>query len=162
MDSYGLVMKGPFVCQPVSTLPGWTSADEGRFIYTQNTHLTYYASNTGWVQFGSGGVVVEEDTGYAIQTNDSGKTFVCNSATTQIFTLPSVDSSNIGIEFTISKIGVGQVTITAADSDVIEDSGAGSSIYCSDSGYATITLKLVTATQWIIKNSATGTWITMV
>lgn len=110
---------------------------------------------------GSGGSspVEAKDTGYSIQTTDDYKTFTCNSTSAQTFNLPSVASGDIGLEYTIIKLGAGQVTIDAADSDLIEDSGAGDTIYCADDGIATITLKLVTETQWIIK-FCSGTWIT--
>jgi len=67
----------------------------------------------------------------------------------------------LGYEYTIVKLGSGTIVITAADSDKIEDSGEGTTIYCADDGLATIRLKLVTETQWIIF-FASGTWITTV
>ena len=105
------------------------------------------------------GLVVVKDTGYIILTTDAYTTFSCNSSTTQTFFLPSVDTVNIGIEYTFVKLGTGAVIIDAADSDLIQDSGAGLSIYNIDSGIASITLKLITATQWVIINT-NGTWIT--
>ena len=100
-----------------------------------------------------------KDTGYTILTSDNGKTFTCSATTTQTFLLPSVDATNIGFVVTIVKLSTGQVTIDAADSDTIEDSGAGDTIYCSDLNPATITLRLFTSTGWFII-AANGTWIT--
>jgi len=106
-------------------------------------------------------LVTAKDTGYTITLADHGTIFTCSATTPQNFNLPSVDATNTGYKYTIVKLGTGAVTITAADSDTIEDSGAGLTIYCADEGIATITLELVTATQWIIK-FANGTWVTTV
>jgi hypothetical protein len=103
--------------------------------------------------------VETKNSGYNILTSDVGKTFTCSATTTQTFNLPSVDSTNIGYTYTIVKLGTGQVTIDAADSDTIEDSGAGDTIYCADETPATITLRLFTSTGWYII-AANGTWIT--
>ena len=165
MDNYGIIMKGPFLCESVATLPTWTSADERRFIYTEDTDKTYFGTGTAWAEFGSGGGSTEvqvKNSGYTITLDDAFITFTCDSSSDQIFLLPSVGSDDIGIEYSFTKLGTGKVTITAADTDIIEDSGAGLSIYCDDVGIASITLKLVTQTQWIIKSGATGTWTTTV
>lgn len=61
MDNYEIVMKGPFICEKVDTLPSWTSLDEGRFIYTLDTHKTYYGTNSAWTEFSSGGTGVGGD-----------------------------------------------------------------------------------------------------
>lgn len=103
--------------------------------------------------------VEAKNTGYTILLADNGKTFTCDSTSAQTFLLPSVDTVDIGTVFTIVKLGTGRVTIDAADSDTIEDSGAGDTIYCADEGDAVITLRLFTATGWNIL-FANGTWIT--
>jgi hypothetical protein len=103
--------------------------------------------------------VENKNSGYTITNADYGKTFVCNSASDQTFNLPSIDTPDIGFETTIIKIGGGKVTIDAADSDTIQDSGNGGTIYCSDRGIASITLLLARPTAWYI-TSAVGTWIT--
>lgn len=108
---------------------------------------------------GGGNVVEAKNTGYNILTTDDGKIFTCDSTSAQTFNLPSVSSANIGLQFTIIKLGTGQVTIDAADSDTIEDSGAGDTIYCIDETNATISLLLVSDTEWVI-TYANGTWIT--
>ena len=78
------------------------------------------------------------------------------------FTLPSVDAGNIGYVLTFIKLGAGQVTIDAADADTIHDSSAGGTIYNAQAGetYATITLMLVSATQWAITGVSGIGWIT--
>jgi len=162
MDSYGKTLLGPLICQRLATLPTWASTDEGRFIYVNDTDKTYFGTGASWVEFGGGGSVVVKNSGYTIPVIEAGTIYTCTSSDLQSFSLPSVDTINIGIEFTIVKLGTGRVQIMSADSDVIEDSGAGLYIYCEDTTIATITLKLISATQWIIKNGANGIWITTI
>lgn len=129
-------------------------------ITLNTTSLTFAVISSG----DSGSSAVEaQNTGHTITTTDQGKTFTCDSSTgvTRMFYLPSVGTTEIGYEYTIVKLGSDQVSVIAADNDKIEDSGEGMSIYCADDGIATITLKLVTSTQWIMK-FANGTWITTV
>ena len=75
--------------------------------------------------------------------------------------MPSVDATNIGLTYTFARINTGSVIVDAADSDLIADSTAGGTIYCNTAGqtYATISLRLITATQWAIVG-AHGTWTT--
>jgi len=135
---------------------------------TQGTIGTTGAQGTQGVQGiqgvaggGGGGLLTVEakNSGYTILTTDLGKVFTCNASTAQTFNLPSVTTSHIGTEYTIVKLGAGKITVDAADSDTIEDSGIGDTIYCEDSGIATIKLLLVTETNWVI-TFANGTWIT--
>lgn len=42
---------GPVIVEIVSTLPAWTSDDEGRLIYAEDTNKMYYGDNTQWVDF---------------------------------------------------------------------------------------------------------------
>ncbi len=59
------------------------------------------------------------------------------------------------------KLGAGMLTVEAADVDKIADSGAGDTIYNDEplQTYATLTLLLVSATQWTITEGH-GTWTT--
>ena len=124
------------------------------------------SNGTDWVSEasagGGGGITVETKTdNYSVEIADSGKLLVMNSADDKIFSLPSVAAGDIGTRFYFSKIGVGKVTIDAADSDKISDSGAGDTIYNDQTleVYATIHLMLVSATQWAIIG-ADGIWVT--
>jgi len=124
------------------------------------------ASGVKWAASGVGGSVgkwtVETKTdNYNVQTTDVAKTLVMNSALDKAFNLPSVGAGDVGLWFTFIKLGAGKLTIDAADSDVIADSGAGDTIYDDIAGetYATITLVLVSETQWAI-TGAHGTWVT--
>jgi hypothetical protein len=107
------------------------------------------------------GTVVPKTSTYGVSTADNGLTFTMTSGSSQNFNLPSVGASDVGISFTFVKLGAGTVVIDAADSDTIADSGAGSTIYNSQSGevYATITLQLASETKWVITGSM-GTWVT--
>jgi len=97
----------------------------------------------------------------SLATTDAGKTITMTSADAETINLPSVAAAQKGLEFTIVKLGAGQVTIQAADSDIIVDSSAGGTILNSQAAeiYATITLRLVTDTKWTIIGML-GTWTT--
>jgi len=100
---------------------------------------------------------------YQVLEADLGKTLIMNSASDKTFTTPSVDASDIGAPLRFVKIGTGKVTIDAADSDTIGDSGAGDTVYCGGAGIAVINLELVTATSWAIMsvvNEPSESWIT--
>lgn len=101
------------------------------------------------------------NTGATLTTLDFGKTITVASASAQIVYLPSVDVSNKGAWFRIIKLGPGKVTIAAADSDTIADSGTGGTIYngATSEDFATITLQLGSDTGWFIAGGC-GTWIT--
>lgn len=100
---------------------------------------------------------------YIITTSDFGISFRMNSASDKTFTLPSVSSVNDGARVICIKLGSGKLTIQAADSDIIHDSGAGDTIY-NDEGagppYPSIILEYVDAvTTWVIM-SYVGNWVT--
>ena len=100
---------------------------------------------------------------YQVLEADLGKTLIMNSASDKTFTTLSVDASDIGAPLRFVKIGTGKVTIDAADSDTIGDSGAGDTVYCGGAGIAVINLELVTATSWAIMsvvNEPSESWIT--
>jgi len=54
MRHYGVEMRGGFIGEILSTTPGWTSDDEGRLIYAQDTNTYYYGSDSAWVEIASG------------------------------------------------------------------------------------------------------------
>ena len=54
MKHYGIEMQGDFIGEIVATAPSWTSNDEGRLIYAQDTNTFYYGSDTKWVTVGGG------------------------------------------------------------------------------------------------------------
>ena len=92
---------------------------------------------------------------------DFGKTVTVNSAGAQTVTLPGVTTADIGATVTVVKLGAGAVTIRAVGSASIQDSAAAGAIYSQAAGpaYASITLRLVTATQWLFVGGK-GAWLT--
>jgi hypothetical protein len=106
-------------------------------------------------------IIIETKTdNYNLTTDDFGKTFIMNTITPKTFYLPSVTSGEIGSWVEFIKVPSGELTIDAADNDVIEDSGLGDTIYCSgELGYSSLKLKLITETLWKIE-SGIGTWTT--
>lgn len=106
------------------------------------------------------GVDVETKTdSYTLTTDDLGKSMRMNSAAAKVFTLCSVGAIEDGMRITFVKQGAGRMTIDAADTDYIQDSAAGATIY-SESDYATITLEYVHGmVRWVIL-SAVGAWAT--
>jgi len=101
------------------------------------------------------------DTGITLSASDFGKTVTVNSGSAQTVFLPSVDAGNIGAQFVIVKLGAGRVTIQAAAGTYISDSSYGGTIYNNAvvPPYASITLRLATATQWVLIGGE-GSWIT--
>lgn len=43
-------MEGPYIAEKVSSLPSWTSADEGRIVYDETTKLIYYGDDSSWIE----------------------------------------------------------------------------------------------------------------
>jgi len=96
---------------------------------------------------------------HTVTLDQSGKTLIMNSSSNKTFTLPSVAAADIGTEFTFININTGKLTIDAADSDTIDDSNAGGTIYSDDNTIASIAIRLVSATHWQIIG-ANGVWTT--
>lgn len=89
-----------------------------------------------------------------------GKSVRMSSASDYIAFLPSVGASDDGARLRICKTDAGKVTVDAADSDLINDSGAGKTIYNNTAAetYAFIDLEYVHAiVTWIV--TGTGTWV---
>ena len=106
-------------------------------------------------------LVEAADTGITLTPADFGKTITVNNAAAQTVTLPLVGAGDIGAQFTVVKLGAGQVTIDAPAGAFIADSTDGGTIYNNavSPAYATITLRLVTSTQWMLVGGE-GSWIT--
>jgi len=106
-------------------------------------------------------VVQAADSGLTLTADDFGKTITVNSASAQTVYLPSISAADIGATVRIIKLGAGTVTIDAADSDTIADSGAGDTIYNNSATppYASLELLLATDTKWAVV-AGDGAWIT--
>ena len=99
---------------------------------------------------------------YAVTTDDFGKSIRVTSTSTVTMTLPSVGADEDGALLRFVKCAAGQLTIDAADSDKIADSGAGDTIYNAVAAqtYATISLEYVhSLVTWVV-TGAHGTWVT--
>ncbi len=105
--------------------------------------------------------VHSENAGKTLSIADGGRTFTAANAGSVTFFLPSVNSGHIGTIFRFVKLGSGTLTIEAADSDIIADSGPGDTIYNNEvtQSYATLCVLLASATQWVIIEGH-GTWTT--
>jgi len=135
---------------------------EGMVIYVRNIDrlIQFTYQWEGLVAIGKY-PVTPVTAGLTLSVEQSGETFSCNSADEETFYLPSVDASHVGSWFRFVKLGSGKLNIEAADSDKIADSGVGDTIYNDEptQTYATLTLLLVSATQWTITEGH-GTWTT--
>jgi hypothetical protein len=128
------------------------------------------ATGIKWAAAAGGGggaaTLLTKTDNYSVTKADTNKVIVMNAATEKTFSLPSVDSGDVddtdeALVYTFVKVAAGKLIIDAADSDIIADSSAGGTIYNDQAGetYATITITLVTATQWVIKGGD-GIWST--
>ena len=136
-------------------------AGDGSITNAGDIALDSISSDDGTgVQFKQFKTVADND-GITLTTADAGQTITVDAGGAQTVVLPSVAATDVGIWFRIVKLGAGQVTIDAVDSDTIADSGAGDTIYCAIAGedYATITIQLAAETEWCI-TGAHGTWVT--
>jgi len=100
------------------------------------------------------------DTGITLDANDFGKTITVNNSDLMWVYLPSASAAYIGATITVVKSGSGQVRVDAAASNYIMSSVASGSVFCNgdSSSYATITLRLIDATRWVIISSDGG-WL---
>lgn len=134
----------------------------GMIVYVRNINrlLQFIERWEGLVAAGRD-PVTNFTSGQTLTVDQSGETITCNSSNAETFYLPSVDASHVGSWFRFVKLGSGTLTIEAADVDRIADSGQGDTIYNDEplQTYATLTLILVSATQWAITEGH-GTWTT--
>lgn len=95
---------------------------------------------------------------HTLAVTDNGKTFVMDNDSVHTFTLPIVDSSNIGLWFTIAKLNTGKLIIQAQPGNYINNSSSGGTIYDdSTNKYSNVTIQLISATQWATTGGS-GIW----
>ncbi len=108
--------------------------------------------------------ILDKVDNYIVTTADFEKILTMNNAATKTFTLSSIDASHIGHGIGFVKLGAGQVTIDAADSDIIQDiaasSSAGGTIYNAIDTYAFIYLRIISATEYLVVFKNSDMWIT--
>ena len=132
----------------------------GKFYDVQisGTGITTYKLE--YVALGIADQIDAKTVDYTMTKSDFFKVITMNATTAKTIFLLSVDISDVNAIVTIVKLGVGALIIDAADSDTIADSTAGAGIKNTTAEqYATITLRLASATQWMIIG-AHGTWQT--
>lgn len=95
---------------------------------------------------------------YNVQTTDFSKTIRVNSALDKTQSLPSVGDGDDGARITFIRLGVGRVTVAAADSDKFYEGADGGTIYNESEIGASITLEYVDViAMWAIV-AASGAW----
>jgi hypothetical protein len=102
--------------------------------------------------------VVDMGTGGAITVSMDKKVIKINSSSAQSLTLPSGILVIAGMYMKIVKEGAGRVTIICPAGVTINDSLAGGTIYCDDTGMAELNIMALSATKWIASGS--NTWVT--
>lgn len=140
----------------------YLSPFKGMIIYVQNIDRILQFTDKWENLIAIGKEVINTvSVGQTLTVEQSGQTITCDSSDPETFYLPSVDLTHVGTWFRFVKIGSGDIIIEAANSDKIADSGAGDTIYNNEplQTYATLTLLLVSATQWAITEGH-GTWTT--
>lgn len=96
---------------------------------------------------------------HTVSLEDRGYDLIMNSTDPKTFTSPSVGEPEIGIEYVLYNVGTGRLTLQMADSDTIDDSSAGGTIYSDTDSVSSLHIRLVTATHWQIVG-ANGAWVT--
>ena len=144
-----------------------TNISDGAVFFETDTLKIYLLVSGSWSEIQTGGgssnlTILDKTDDYTIQTSDLGKIITMDATTSKTLTLPSVGSSDIGLNFTIVKKGSGDLVIQASDSDTILDSSAGGTLSntVSTDIYSTLTLVLISETEWITKEATSGYWVT--
>lgn len=136
------------------------SSDSATKVPTQQSVKAHVASKAfAYV----GGNVANDTEDTALSLTDAYQVNIMTNAGNRSYTMPSVDSSNIGVIYRFAKRGAGHLYIFANDSDTFlfgsaeSESGGGVKNTTTETG-AYIEVKLLTATKWIVINQPTGTW----
>lgn len=58
-EFYGLEVEGPFIVEIVSSVPSYTTDDQGRLLYNESDNQLYYADHEKWTT--AGGVQTIEE-----------------------------------------------------------------------------------------------------
>jgi len=125
MESQGFNMKGPFIGEILSTLPEWTSNDEGREIYVEDEGKRHYGDGTSWINYetlaGSSGSSGSSGTsGIAGTSGSSGSSGTSGIAGT------SGSSGTSGIAGTSGSSGTSGIAGTSGSSGTSGIAGVGS------------------------------------
>jgi len=97
---------------------------------------------------------------YNVNVDECGNTFAVSPSACG-FLLPSVSINDIGVHYRFAKLGAGMLSVSANDSDIVIDSGAGKYVYNSSSEtYSVIELQLMSETKWM-PVTMIGSWSTV-
>jgi len=170
MEFHEIDTVGTIWIQRLSTLPSWSSSDEGRLVYTEDNDTFYYGTSTGWTSSfgfkniavsGQSTVVAENDNdtltlvageGITITTDDSSDTVTFTTAygfkTFAVSGQSSVVADSAGDTVTlVAGTGITITTNSSADSITITGSNSfgtiavtGQSNVVADSANDTLTL----------------------
>lgn len=101
------------------------------------------------------------DTTINLTIADLNKIHVIDNALAVVINLPSVDENQLWYWIEFQKIGAGNLTINAADVDVIADSAAGGNVANTAAAetFSFVKLGLIRATRWGIRGML-GSWTT--
>lgn len=152
------------IAEWTGTIWEFTAYMEGMVAYVMDEGIQYQYAGARWRPFPNRvkRIIDVHNSDISLAVNDAGKVIRCDSTSAVTYSLPSVSSSDIGLEFTFLRTGSGKLTLQAADNDRIEDSGPGETIEndpTHDSANASITIMLADETQWVLM-SGNGTWVT--
>jgi hypothetical protein len=161
MDSFRVLVNissAPITLKPGSALMRHDVVlNENDVAFFVGPQLQYFGSSA---YSGAKERVVAMDTGGTLNVYDSKATVTVNSSSAQTINLPTINAEDVGIEFTIVKLGSGQVTIQAPSGVYIDDSSSGGTLYNGSSEtYATVTIRAVTNSKWVVIGMR-GTWAT--
>jgi len=100
---------GRDAAESLPTLPEWTSSDELREIYTEDSKKRYYGTDEGWREYGGGGGSSEQDTYQDLLMNSkylncSWDDFSTEDLVDAGSTTMDYDSTNTQYDFTVGEI----------------------------------------------------------
>ena len=100
---------------------------------------------------------------HTVTLEQTGQLLIMDSGSEKTFTLPSIDASDIGKRFPFASTGAGKCILAPADADTIDDSTASSGHISATSSagvITTISIEVVSVTEYAILQGANGTWTT--
>ena len=147
-DAGGTIVKdNPFITDVLGRFQ-FFAASGAYDLEVSGTGITTYKVES--IPLGNPPPVIQNKTdNYAAIPGDLNGIITINSASDKTIMLPTVDSLNIGEFLTIIKLGAGAVTILRADSDTINGAAQAKNAM-GDDLFSTITLRLLSATAWVI------------
>ncbi len=100
---------------------------------------------------------------HTVLLDQTGQLLIMDSGSEKDFNLPSISAADIGKRFHFASTGTGKLIINPADADTIDDSTASSGDISATSAagvIVTLSIEVVSATEYAILQGANGTWTT--